>query len=146
MSFIQTKKGIISKNRFTYLQEMIKYKYKICFIIKSKKLCCNYDRRTFFSMNFKKGSDNMLKGKHKGVLTIFFILFLVLSFTACNVIQKTDMSKYADYKYIASKSSKKFHTRSCFLGKRIALEDAVFFDNRSDAIAAGYKPDDVCNP
>jgi hypothetical protein len=88
----------------------------------------------------------MLKSKYRSFIIMLFVLFFSLSFTACNVIQKTDMSKYADYKYIASKSSKKFHTRSCYLGKRIALEDAAFFDSRMDAIDAGYAPDEVCNP
>jgi hypothetical protein len=67
-------------------------------------------------------------------------------FTSCSVKDRTDMSKYSNYLYIASKASKKFHTRDCFLGKRIALDDAVFFNTRSEAIDAGYKPDPICAP
>jgi hypothetical protein len=84
--------------------------------------------------------------KFKIILLVFIIIAGTLFFTSCSVKDRTDMSKYNSYTYIASKSSKKFHTRDCFLGKRISLEDAAFFNSRSEAISAGYKPDTVCEP
>lgn len=90
----------------------------------------------------------MIKRKHlKIVMTIFIIIFITFNLVGCNVKDKTDMSKYASYKYIGSQSSKKFHTRDCFLGKRISLDDAVFFNDRDSAINAGYSPDTfACHP
>jgi hypothetical protein len=90
----------------------------------------------------------MLKLKRSKVFFIAgLLLILSIYFVGCSVMDKTDMSKYSSYKYIGSKSSKKFHTRQCFLGKRISLDDAAFFNSRSEAINAGYKPDSfACHP
>jgi hypothetical protein len=89
----------------------------------------------------------------KKAVRVFQIIMIVVLTSAwitwvsgCSVISKTDMAKYSKYKYIASKNSGKFHTRSCFLGKRIYLEDAVFFNSESNAKRAGYKPCSICQP
>jgi uncharacterized protein YceK len=90
--------------------------------------------------------------RKKTVCFFQIVMIIVLTSTwitwmsGCSVISKTDMSKYSKYKYIGSKSSGKFHTRSCFLGKRITLSDAVFFNSASNAKRAKYKACSICQP
>jgi methylphosphotriester-DNA--protein-cysteine methyltransferase len=87
------------------------------------------------------------KNRVKILIMVALTLTMLFSLTACNVKDRTDMSKYSKYAYIGSVNSKIFHTRECFLGKRIALEDAAFFNTRDAAVRAGYKPDTKgCTP
>jgi hypothetical protein len=87
------------------------------------------------------------KKNYRILFVVALLLMTTVYFVGCNVKDRTDMTKYSNYKFIASKSSKIFHTRTCFLGKRIALDDAAFFNSRDEAIDAGYKPDTfACHP
>ena len=45
-------------------------------------------------------------------------------------------------KYIASKTGTKFHSPKCDWAKKVKKSNAVWFDNKEDAIKAGYKKDD----
>lgn len=86
----------------------------------------------------------------KNCFTILLLLFIILAgivfFAGCQPYKKFNNKQYVNLPYIASKSSKKFHDRDCFLGKRIDPADAVYFSYREDAINAGYKPCIICRP
>lgn len=45
-------------------------------------------------------------------------------------------------KYIASITGAKFHSPKCDWAKKVKKSNAVWFDNKEDAIKAGYKADD----
>ncbi|MEK6950018.1 MAG: hypothetical protein AABX34_07380 [Nanoarchaeota archaeon] len=45
-------------------------------------------------------------------------------------------------KYIASVTGAKFHSPKCDWAKKIKKSNAVWFDNKEDALKAGYKADD----
>jgi len=49
-------------------------------------------------------------------------------------------------KFVASKGSDKFHTADCPIGKNIKAENKVSFDTAQDAVKAGYKPCQKCDP
>jgi micrococcal nuclease len=48
--------------------------------------------------------------------------------------------------YIGTTNSYKFHVRSCTWGKKITENNAVYFNTRDEAIAAGFVPCKVCTP
>ena len=48
--------------------------------------------------------------------------------------------------YIGTVTSYKFHTLVCEWGRKIAEHNAVYFESREEAIAAGFVPCKVCNP
>ena len=45
-------------------------------------------------------------------------------------------------KYIASRTGAKFHSPKCDWAKKVKKENAVWFDNKEDALKAGYKADE----
>ena len=49
-------------------------------------------------------------------------------------------------KYIGTVNSYKFHDRNCEWGKKILEKNAVYFNTRDEAIAAGFVPCKVCRP
>jgi hypothetical protein len=49
-------------------------------------------------------------------------------------------------KFVASKNSDKFHKASCPSAKRISANNLVAYNTRDDAIAAGKKPCQRCDP
>ena len=49
-------------------------------------------------------------------------------------------------KFVASKNSQVFHKASCQSAKRIAAGNLVSYATRDEAIAAGKKPCERCNP
>jgi hypothetical protein len=52
----------------------------------------------------------------------------------------------AEYKYVASKSSKVFHKPDCIWARRIKPENLVYYSSRDEAINAGKRPCKQCNP
>lgn len=49
--------------------------------------------------------------------------------------------------YIGNVNSQIFHYENCrFGGKRIKEVNRVYFDTRDEALAAGYRPCQVCKP
>jgi hypothetical protein len=58
-------------------------------------------------------------------LTIFFIVFLSLA---------------ADYGYVGSKNSKKYHYPKCKWAKKISSKNLAVFETAQEAVKAGYVP------
>ena len=65
------------------------------------------------------------------ILTIFSIVCLSLA---------------ADYKYVGSKNSNKYHNLDCKWAKKISAKNLVTFKTAKEALAAGYVPCKVCKP
>ena len=55
-------------------------------------------------------------------------------------------SAVAEYKFVASRSSRVFHTSDCRWAKRIKPENLVVYNSKDEAIKAGKRPCKVCNP
>jgi len=65
------------------------------------------------------------------ILTIFSIVFLSLA---------------ADFKYVGSKNSNKYHYPHCKWAKKISAKNLLTFKTAQDAVKAGYVPCKVCKP
>jgi methylphosphotriester-DNA--protein-cysteine methyltransferase len=65
------------------------------------------------------------------ILTIFSIVCLSLA---------------ADYKYVGSAKSNKYHYPDCKWALKIKSENLVTFKSAKQALAAGYVPCKVCKP
>jgi methylphosphotriester-DNA--protein-cysteine methyltransferase len=65
------------------------------------------------------------------ILTIFSIVCLSLA---------------ADYKYVGSKNSNKYHYPDCKSAKKISPKNLVTFKTAQEAVKAGYVPCKVCKP
>jgi len=73
------------------------------------------------------------------ILTAVSILLIVLmAFTAILVA--------ADYKYVGSKKSNKYHYPDCRWAKKIKPSTLVTFTSAEEARSAGYVPCKVCKP
>ncbi len=55
--------------------------------------------------------------------------------------EKAVTKTFTPGKYIASKTGTKFHSPKCDWGKKVKKSNAVWFDNKEDALKAGYKAD-----
>ena len=60
--------------------------------------------------------------------------------------QPAAKSAVAEYKYVASRSSKVFHKSDCRWAKRIKPDNLVVYNSRDTAINAGKRPCKVCTP
>ncbi len=60
--------------------------------------------------------------------------------------QPASKSAAAEYKYVASRSSRVFHKSDCRWAKRINPDNLVVYNSRDAAIKAGKRPCKVCNP
>ena len=58
-----------------------------------------------------------------------------------NVSEKKLEKTFKPGKYISSLTGAKFHSPKCDWAKKIKKSNAVWFDNKEDAIKAGYKAD-----
>ena len=56
--------------------------------------------------------------------------------------EKTVTKTFKPGKYIASKTGTKFHSPKCDWAKKVKKSNAVWFNNKEDALKAGYKADD----
>ena len=65
------------------------------------------------------------------ILTIFSIVCLSLA---------------ADYKYVGSAKSNKYHYPDCRWAQKIKSENLVAFKSAKEALAVGYVPCKVCKP
>ena len=65
------------------------------------------------------------------ILTIFSIVCLSLA---------------ADFKYVGSAKSNKYHYPDCKWAQKIKSENLVTFKSAKEALAAGYVPCKVCKP
>jgi len=52
----------------------------------------------------------------------------------------------AEYRFVASKNSKVFHTSECRWAQKIKPDNLVVYNSRDAAIKAGKRPCKVCNP
>jgi len=71
-----------------------------------------------------------------GVLSIFLIF----------AIAATSILIAAEYKYVGSKKSNKYHYPSCRWAKKIKPNNLVTFQSAKEAQEAGYLPCKVCRP
>ena len=71
-----------------------------------------------------------------GVLSIFLIF----------AIAATSILIAAEYKYVGSKKSNKYHYPSCRWAKKIKPNNLVTFQSAKEAQEAGYIPCKVCRP
>ncbi len=68
------------------------------------------------------------------------ILALVITFVL------TSVSLAADYKYVGSKKSDKYHYPTCEWAQKIKPENLVTFASAQEALKGGYVPCKVCRP
>ena len=61
-------------------------------------------------------------------------------------ISPTPTIKKKEWKYVASKKSKVFHSPNCKWVKRIKPENLIGFKSREEAISSGRRPCKVCSP
>lgn len=71
------------------------------------------------------------------------ILILIISLVAFSAFY---LSFAADYKYVGSAKSNKYHYPTCEWAKKIKPENLVTFKSAKEALAAGYVPCKVCKP
>jgi len=56
------------------------------------------------------------------------------------------MSLAADYKYVGSKNSNKYHYPDCKWAKKISAKNLITFKTAQEALKARYVPCKVCKP
>jgi methylphosphotriester-DNA--protein-cysteine methyltransferase len=56
------------------------------------------------------------------------------------------MSLAADFKYVGSKNSNKYHYPTCKWAKKISPQNLITFKTAQEALKAGYVPCKVCKP
>ena len=74
----------------------------------------------------------------KKIIRIVFILGVVFSFVY--------LSLAAEYKYVGSAKSNKYHYPSCQWALKIKPENLVTFKSAKEALETGYIPCKVCRP
>ena len=67
-------------------------------------------------------------------------------FIAAVVVLFFAFSAIAGSSYVASELGKAFHYPNCRYVARIRRGNIVYFDNREDAMRAGYTPCHACKP
>lgn len=75
----------------------------------------------------------------KNIRILVLIILLAIFITA-------SLSSAADYKYVGSVKSNKYHYSTCRWAKRIKSENMVTFESAKEALGAGYVPCKVCRP
>jgi methylphosphotriester-DNA--protein-cysteine methyltransferase len=68
-----------------------------------------------------------------------FIAILIIFSVVC-------MSLSADFKYVGSAKSNKYHYPDCKWAKKISPKNLVTFKTAQEAVKAGYVPCKVCKP
>ena len=66
-------------------------------------------------------------------IILMFFLIICLSFAA-------------DFRYVGSANSNKYHYPDCKWAKKISPKNLVTFKNAQEALKAGYVPCKVCKP
>jgi hypothetical protein len=72
------------------------------------------------------------------IIRIVFVLAVVFSFVY--------LSLAAEYKYVGSSKSNKYHYPTCEWAAKISPQNLVTFNSAKEALAAGYVPCKVCRP
>jgi hypothetical protein len=83
---------------------------------------------------FKKGGAIM---KRKKIVVAILVLALFVG---------VYLAFAADYKYVGSAKSNKYHYPNCQWAQKIKSENLVTFKSAKEALAAGYVPCTVCKP
>lgn len=71
------------------------------------------------------------------------ILVAIICFVFFSVVYP---SLAADFKYVGSKNSNKYHYPDCKWAKKISPKNLVTFKTAEEAVKAGYVPCKVCKP
>lgn len=71
----------------------------------------------------------------KILITIVVLSCFVLFLAAPPVVDAK-----GEVKFIGNSKSMKFHTLTCYAGKKISAKNKVTFDTRKKAVKAGYVP------
>lgn len=74
----------------------------------------------------------------KNKILISIILLLAFSIVC--------ISLAADFKYVGSKNSNKYHFPDCKWAKKISPKNLITFMTAGEAVKAGYVPCKVCKP
>jgi methylphosphotriester-DNA--protein-cysteine methyltransferase len=75
----------------------------------------------------------------KRIRTLILIILLV-------VLSIVFLSMAADYKYVGSSKSNKYHYPTCEWALKIHPDNLVTFKSAKEALDAGYVPCKVCRP
>jgi len=73
------------------------------------------------------------------IRTLILIILLMAFISVC-------LSLAADYKYVGSAKSNKYHYPTCQWALKIKAENLVTFKSAKEALEAGYIPCKVCKP
>jgi methylphosphotriester-DNA--protein-cysteine methyltransferase len=76
------------------------------------------------------------KGK-RSIFLVFFLGFMLVTVSSLYA---------ADYKYVASKFSIKYHLLSCKQVRGLQEQNTIGFTKAEEAVKAGYVPCGVCKP
>ena len=71
---------------------------------------------------------------------------LLLGLLVAAMVLVAALAVAADYKYVGSKKSDKYHYPTCEWAKKISPYNLVTFTSAKEAHDAGYVPCWVCNP
>ena len=71
------------------------------------------------------------------------ILILIIMLVSFSIVY---LSIAADFKYVGSAKSNKYHYPTCKWAQKIKSENSVTFKSAKEALAAGYVPCKVCKP
>jgi methylphosphotriester-DNA--protein-cysteine methyltransferase len=75
----------------------------------------------------------------KRIRTLIFIILLVVFLVVC-------LSMAADYKYVGSSKSNKYHYPTCEWALKINSANLVKFKSAKEALDKGFVPCKVCKP
>ena len=82
--------------------------------------------------------ERMVVRRMRKIIRIVFVLGVVFSFVC--------LSLAAEYKYVGSAKSNKYHYTSCEWAAKINPQNLVTFKSPKEALDAGYVPCKVCRP
>jgi methylphosphotriester-DNA--protein-cysteine methyltransferase len=79
----------------------------------------------------------------EGVMKKRRVLILIIALVVFSIVC---LSAAADYKYVGSSKSDKYHYPSCEWAAKINPDNLVKFKSAKEALDAGYIPCKVCRP
>lgn len=79
----------------------------------------------------------------EGVMKKRRVLILIIALVVFSIVC---LSIAADYKYVSSAKSKKYHYPSCKWALKIHPDNLVTFKSAKEALDAGYVPCKICKP
>ena len=80
------------------------------------------------------------------VVVVMRKIKILISILLLMVFSLVCLSLSADYKYVGSANSKKYHYPTCKWAKKITPKNMVTFKSAEEALKAGYVPCKVCKP